>query len=85
MSGHGLRRPGLAMLDSFGIGREPSPASACKRHPAIDERRRHGVLPFSEACERNKNPILEVLREAFALAAAKLPLKTIVVARQLGM
>jgi SAM-dependent methyltransferase len=26
------------------------------------------VLPFSEACERNKNPILEVLREAFALA-----------------
>jgi SAM-dependent methyltransferase len=24
------------------------------------------MLPFSEACERNKNPILEVLRETFA-------------------
>ncbi|MEA3150558.1 MAG: hypothetical protein QOD56_1497, partial [Gammaproteobacteria bacterium] len=24
------------------------------------------MLPFSEACERNKNPILEILRETFA-------------------
>jgi len=26
----------------------------------------HGMLPFSEACERNKAPILAVLREVFA-------------------
>jgi SAM-dependent methyltransferase len=34
----------------------------------VDEQGRHDVLPFSEACERNKDPILEVLRGAFAHA-----------------